>query len=84
MTIPERIAQLDDEDKGELTEHLQAAIYHLASCWDALLAAEQVLGGGDIEIETEDISTIAGETMEPSEAYALNLGTILAHIEVAA
>jgi hypothetical protein len=56
------------EDREELRGSLRAALFHLASCWDQLGAAEGILGP---EIETDDISCFAGNLSDPSEAFSM-------------
>lgn len=77
------VGKLTPEDREQFTDHLQEAIYHLASCWDALFQCERLLSDtGEIEIETEHISGVAGETGASSEAYKLTLDEILDRMEV--
>jgi hypothetical protein len=72
MTIDKQeFDKLAGEQKDELLNHLQSAIYHLAACWDSLSEAESVIGG---EIEIEDISGITSDSVgtgSPGDAFGL-------------
>lgn len=63
------------EERAQAVGHLRQAVFHLASCWDALRDAEVLVEaerGDDVEINEEDISGIASDIGDdPSEAFQL-------------
>jgi hypothetical protein len=65
---------LSAEDKADFCSHIKTAMFHLASCWDALREAECLVGGG---IETDDISGLTSEVTDPSEAYKTSDSDVL-------
>lgn len=60
------LKNLNTEEKAEFCSHIREAMFHLASCWDALREAENLT---EDEIETDEISGITSEVSDPSEAY---------------
>lgn len=50
-----------------IASHLREAIFHLASCWDALREAEQALSTDDayLEIEVDEITGITSDCGHP-------------------
>lgn len=60
------LKNLNTEEKAKFCSHIRTAMFHLASCWDALREAENLT---EDEIETDEISGITSEVSDPSEAY---------------
>ena len=74
-TYLERFDKLSPEDQEELREQLATAVFHLASCWDALFQVEAILNAeaeiDQAEIETDHIHGLAGEVDAPTEAFTV-------------
>ena len=75
-----KAADLSPEDRTELCNHVRTAMYHMASCWDALRQAENIL---EEEIETDDISGITCGIDDPAEAFEIPDVDILDNIQEA-
>lgn len=80
LTLRERIAQLNEKDRDDVQSNLRSAIYHLASCWDALRNVENVV---KIDIETDEIECCAGDVTDPFDAFKKKLDDILDWMEIA-
>lgn len=63
------IQDLPADDKLEFCSHVREAIFHLASCWDALRQAESMIEG---DIETKSISEITSNIDDPEDAFAID------------
>lgn len=77
MKTLKQIKRLSAANRAELHHRLQEAVYHLASCWDALRAAEDVIGD---EIEVDDINGATSNVSDPGEAYRLEFESLEANI----
>ena len=52
---------------------LRDAVFHLCSCWDALRTLEEQFEDESLEIETDNIQTLAGEiAADPAQVYKYN------------
>lgn len=70
MVETKRTEQLDADDLESARTALKNAVFHLASCWDALGELEGILGG---EVETDEISGITSNVgSDPAEAFQLD------------
>ena len=83
LTLTEKVAKLDDQDRQFFKLAMQAAIFGLATCWDALHDAENILSeaGYDTEIETDQLDLITSEIVNPAEAYGFELAVIVEYME---
>lgn len=61
--------------KEEFRDRIRDAVFHLASCWDALREAEVLAG---VDIETADIEALAGDCGDAGDAFDLSSETIFA------
>jgi hypothetical protein len=57
-----RIKKLSPEDRAQFFDHIRSACFNLATCWDELRAAEEMIDG---IIETDDIQGLTGELDNP-------------------
>lgn len=66
---------MTDEDLKESSAMLmlRAAVFHLASCWDCLSAVESEC---DVFIEVNDISSFAGDVVDPDDAMHIDDSTV--------
>lgn len=57
--------ELTADERAEAIQHLRDAVFHLASCWDALREVETITEG---EVETDAIECVTGDVNEPVDA----------------
>lgn len=68
------LTKLCKEDQAAFCQHIREAMFHLASCWDALRDAETV---GETEIETDEITGMTSNCGEPEDAYQVSVEDIM-------
>ena len=76
--MKEKLAALSAEDRRAIADDVREAIFHLASAWDALGRAERAI---EEDIETDSISAITSDVVEPEDAYALSDDAVLEVLE---
>ena len=63
---------LDEEAKEQVLTGLRDAVFHIASAWDALREVEVACEAHDVEVETDEVEGLAGDTTDPQDSYSIS------------
>jgi len=63
---------LAPDDQERVRDGLREAACYIAHAWDSLRDVEIACGDHDVEVETDEIESLAGDTTEPEDALSLS------------